>query len=52
MLKSLRKRKASFIEGEREIELLTLKCRLLFDHARDVILFVRENGRIVDANRS
>lgn len=52
MIKGLQMRKMSSLEGKREIELLTLKCRLLFDHARDIILFVKENGRILDANRS
>ncbi len=33
-------------------ELLSVKYKLLFDNARDMILFVDVNGRILDANHS
>lgn len=39
-----------FNQPEKEIELIALKCRLLFDNARDIILFINHNGRILDAN--
>jgi diguanylate cyclase (GGDEF)-like protein/PAS domain S-box-containing protein len=33
-------------------DLLLLKYKLLFDHARDMILFIDKSGRILDANKA
>jgi diguanylate cyclase (GGDEF)-like protein/PAS domain S-box-containing protein len=39
------------LSGDR-YDLLLVKYKLLFDHARDMILFIDNDGRILDANRS